>query len=590
MCFKRATLLFATLALAACSENHLRQSFASEKAQEEADLLLTNGKFYTVNADQPWAEAVAIKNGNYLYVGAMRNAAEFKGENTKVVDLGGKMAMPGINDAHVHPTRGGIKKLFDCNFPFDSNPDQIAAAVAECVENNPDATWIRGGQWDSGFFDRYKIASPRRFLDAVSGDKAVLLNDDSNHNGWANTKALELAGITAETPDPADGTYVREPGSRVPNGLLLEGAEQLLSDKLPDWSPREYQLGALEAVRIANGFGITGMKDASTDEPTLAAYHALDQKGLLSVHMTTSIRTPYGHRTQPLDYDRIDGLRDKYSSRHVNTAAVKIFMDGVPTASRTAAMLHPYAHAEEHSHGNPVDGMLHLQPNLLTEDLIELDKRGYTVKIHTAGDRSVRVALDAIAAARLANGDSGQRHELAHAGYIDPVDLPRFAELQAVADLSPYLWHPSPIIASIIDAVGSPRGEHYWPIKSLLQAQAPILAGSDWPAAVETIDPWLGIEAMVTRADPEGKHTGTLWEAQSISLEDAVEIYTTRGAAALGRGNITGSIEVGKSADLIVLNHNLFAIEPQAISQTEVQMTLFEGTVVYRKDDFKRGR
>lgn len=572
---KRALVVFA-----ACAAMYSSGGTSADDAETVADTIYHNARFYTVDPSRPWAEAVAVRDGRYVYVGSAEGARRWQGPGTEQVDLGGAMAMPGINDAHVHSQRGGIKTLFECNFPFSATPDQIAARVAECVRDNPDALWIRGGQWDSGFFDNHDIASPREFLDAVSGDKAVLLNDDSNHNGWANSRALQLAGIDANTPDPADGTIVRDPVTGEPNGLLLEGAEQSVSDQLPAWTDQQLRRGTQEAMAIANRFGITGMKEAYASPQSMAAFQSLDREGQSTVHMALAIETPYGHREQPLDYDRIDELQRQYQSDNVHTRFVKVFMDGVPTSSRTAAMLAPYTGTDADDSAS--SGMLHLPADLLTRDLIELDKRGYTVKIHTAGDRAVRVALDAIAAVREANGDSGLRHELAHAGYIDPNDLPRFAALGAVADLSPYLWHPSPIIDSVVAAVGSPRGEQYFPVKTLLDADAPVLAGSDWPAAVETIDPWLGIEALVTRRDPRGEHAGTFWPEQAISLEQALRIFTLDGARALGLEQTTGSIEVGKSADLIVLDRDLFAIAADDINQARVRLTLFQGRPVYR--------
>ena len=557
----------------------IAQLAAAEADTAVADAIYLNARIYTGNADQPWVDAVAIRDGRFAHVGDSAGAEAYRGPATAVVDLQGAMVMPGIIDAHVHAQRGGVKSLYECNFPFSATPEQIARRVAECVADNPDALWIRGGQWDSGFFDNHQIESPRAFLDAVSADKAVLLNDDSYHNGWVNSRALALAGINRDTPDPADGTIVRNPITGEPNGLLLEGAEQKVSGLLPEWSDAEMQAGAREALRIANSFGITGLKEAYSEPRAMAAFQALEQETGLSAHLALGVQTPYGHRDGPLDYDAIDEQRDRYASPGIHTEFVKVFMDGVPTASRTAAMLEPYT--PEHAHSEPHRGMLHLDPALLARDLVELDKRGYTVKIHTAGDRAVRVALDAIAAARSANGDSGLRHELAHAGYIDPEDLPRFAELEAVADLSPYLWHPSPIIDSVVGAVGSPRGGQYFPVRSLLEANAPVLAGSDWPAAVETIDPWLGIEALVTRQDPRGQFPGSFWPEEAISLADALRIFTLDGARAMRLEHTTGSIEVGKSADMIVLDRDLFAIEPQDISDTKVLRTLFAGNTVY---------
>lgn len=571
---KSASVIVATLMATVA-----RLSAAESIATAAADEIYLNAHIYTVNPTQPWAEAVAIRGGRFAHVGDRAGAEALRGPATTVVDLQGAMVMPGLNDAHVHAQRGGMKSLYECNFPFSSTPEQIARRVEECVADNADAVWIRGGQWDSGFFDTYQIESPRAFLDAVSGDKAILLNDDSYHNGWVNSRALALAGIDRDTPDPADGTIVRDPSTGEANGLLLEGAEQQVSDLLPEWSDEELQAGAREALRIANSFGITGLKEAYSEPRAMAAFQALEAAGELSAHLALGVQTPYGHRSGPLDYAAIDEQRDRYASDGLHTAFVKVFMDGVPTASRTAAMLHPYT--PEHANAEPHRGMMHLDPELLTRDLIELDRRGYTVKIHTAGDRAVRAGLDAIAAARAANGNSGLRHELAHAGYIAPQDLPRFAELNAVADLSPYIWYPSPIIDSVVAAVGSPRGNQYFPVRSLLEAKAPVLGGSDWPAAVETIDPWLGIEALVTRQDPSGQFPGSFWPEEAISLGQALRIMTLDGARAMRLEHATGTIEVGKSADMIVLDRDLFAIEPQAISDTRILRTLFQGATVF---------
>lgn len=551
-------------------------------AAEPADSIYYDARIYTVNEQQPWAEAVAVRDGRILAVGDEATVLGFKGPDTTMVDLDGAMLMPGIIDGHVHPHWGAQKVLYECNFPFSATPDDITRQVASCVEEQADAVWIQGGQWDSGFFDRFDVPSPRALLDAVSGDKAVFLSDDSGHNAWVNSKALALVGISADTPDPVDGSIQRLPGTNEPNGVLLEGAAQMIEPALPERTEAELTEAAEQSLAIANRVGITGMKFAAASKPTLWAFKELDKQGQVTAHLALSMRTPYGGREERLDYAAYESLRDQFAGEHVDTRFIKIFMDGVPTPSRTAAMIHPYTPEAEGK--APVRGEAHLEPMLLASDLVELDKRGFTVKIHTAGDRAVRIALDAIAAAREANGDSGLRHELAHAGFIDKADLPRFAELNAVADLSPYLWHPSPIMDSVISAVG-PEGEHYFPIKSLLEAGAPVLAGSDWPAAVETINPWLGLEAMVTRRHPEGRQEGALWPEQAISLAEAISIFTRSGARALRIEDSAGSIEVGKSADFVVLSSNLFDIEPELISDVRVLRTVFEGDTVYQAAD-----
>lgn len=551
-------------------------------ADGPADRIFVNARFHTVEPARASASAVAVKDGRFVYVGDESGAGEWEGPHTQRIDLGGAMAMPGLIDAHVHAQRAGVKTLFECNFPFSATPEQIAERVATCVEENPDALWIRGGQWNSGFFERYDIESPRAFLDAVSGDKAVLLNDDSYHNGWANSRALALAGIDADTPDPADGTIVRDPDSGEPNGLLMEGAEQAMYEQLPPWSAEQQRAGAREAMRIANRLGITGFKEAAATEAEIAAFHALDSDGAMTAHVATALRTPVDDTAAGFDYGWIERSLGQYEGRYLHTRFVKIFMDGVPTPARTAGMLDPYL---PDARGDRSHGMLHFPEARLARDMIELDRRGYTVKIHTAGDRAVRVALNAIESARRANGNSGLRHELAHAGYIAVEDMPRFAELNVVADLSPYLWHPSPIIDAILDTVERERGERYFPIRDLLAAGAPVLAGSDWPAAVETMNPWIGLEAMVTRRDPLDRFPGVFWPEQAIPVEDAIGIFTRDGAAALRLGDETGSIAVGKSADFIVLNHDLLKIAPEAISDTRVLMTVFAGDIVYESAD-----
>ena len=553
---------------------------SNDHSTSPADTILLNGFIYTMEQDQPSVEAVAIRAGKILALGTSAEMHELAGANTEAIDLEGRMVMPGLIDGHCHPTKGAVAKLFSCTLPFSATPEDIAQVVTDYIGKNPDAEWIMGGRWVSSFFDDHDIPSPRKWLDQYSGDKAVYLRDDSGHNGWANTKTLQLLGITKDTPDPKGGKIVRGPESGEPNGLLLEEAKSLVEHRVPDWTDEQYQAGVLEMTRLANGYGITGMKEADASIPLLRAYHAVDQAGKLSLHLAAAISTPYGHRDTPLDYDELEALRDQYASGHVDTRFVKIYEDGVPTTARTAAMLAPYVAHKDFPEG--FTGLLHVDEETLTLDLTELEKRGFTVKLHTAGDRAVHVSLNAIEKAHAASGRSDLRHELAHAGFVAPSDIPRFQQLNAVADLSPYIWFPSPIMQSVLDAVGA-RGAQYWPNRELLEAGAPVLAGSDWPAASRSLDPWIGIESMVTRRDPYGETAGALWPEQAISLEQALRIFTIEGAKALRLEAQTGSIKVGKSADLIVLSHNLFSIEPDKITETTVDMTLFAGQVVHQK-------
>ena len=554
----------------------------AEEGVESAELLLRGGIIYTVSADLPGAEAIVVTGKDIVFVGSDEDAEAYIGPQTEVVELEGRLVLPGLVDAHLHPLGGAIKELYQCNFPFSADPDEIKQTIARCVAERPDAEWITGGQWDSGFFERFEMESPRSFLDEVSGAAAVFLSDDSGHNGWANSRALKLAGVSAETPDPTGGTIQHETDG-TPSGILLETAQGLAYAVIPKYSDEQFVEAARWFSDYANAFGITAAKAAAIEEDEIAGFVAADESGALNVHMATSIRTPYGHRVEALDYDEIDRIRDTYASEHVHTGFVKIFLDGVPTPARTAAMLDPYlpdeAHGDDFTGGN-----LHVGLETLAADLVELDQRGYTVKMHAAGDRSVQVGLNAIEVARKSLGNSEKRHELAHAGYIHPDDVSRFAELNAVADLCPILWHPSPIIDAVISAVGKERGEQYWPTRDLLDANAPILAGSDWPSAVPDANPWPGVEAFVTRRDPRGDAEGALWPEQAITLEEAIEIYTVHGARAMKMEDRIGSIEVGKLADFIVLERNIFEIPIDEVADTMIRRTYFEGKLVYENN------
>ncbi len=550
--------------------------------QMPADLILKSGKIYTLDVTQPWVEAVAISDGYYIFIGTDDAVDDYIGAHTEVVDLAGNMVMPGINDAHVHPMDGAIKDLYECNFPFTATPKEIAIAVTACVAKNPDARWIRGGQWGSNFFVDNTIENPRKWLDRISGDKAVLLSDDSLHNAWLNSKALELMGIDIDTPNPPGVEIEKNDFSGKLTGLVREGYG-FLRELAPPPDPHEYSTAARHVCAIANKFGIMGIKDASANATQISEFVQLDNRGELTVHFAGALETPYGARESALDIAELMRQRRRLKSENVDTNFVKIFTDGVPTAARTAAMLSDYT--PDKSSAIATAGYMHIDEARLTSDLIDLDAKGFTVKIHTAGDRSVHVALNAIAATRVANGPSGLRHELAHAGYIDSADIPRFRAVNAVADLSPYLWYPSPIIDSVIDAVGRPRGEKYWPIKSLLESEAPVLSGSDWPAAAADMNPWAAMEAMISRQNPDGDYPGILWPEEAISLQQVLQIFTLQNARAMKIDDESGSVELGKLADLIVLNHNLFEIPTSEIGNTQVLRTLFAGTTVHLNEE-----
>jgi len=548
---------------------------AAPPAPEPADAVYRGGKIWTVDPAHSWAQAVAIGGGRFVAVGSDAEIAPYIGPKTRVVDLAGRMAMPGIHDMHEHLVEGGFQKLVECSFPFTTPLDAIVEKVRSCAAKTAKGEWIRGGQWAAETLESPHPPT-RAMLDAAAPSNPVFLIDSTFHNAWLNSAALAKLGIDAKTQDPSGGVIVRDAGG-APTGILFDNACYGAMKRLPVRSDAQYQEAIRWAVAQVNALGVTAMKDALADGHAVKAYAALDRAGKLDLRVATS--RPWHATWTESDADEARNLehwRDDETPR-VRTGFAKIFVDGIPP-TRTAAMLEPYP--PDPKHGAGFKGELQHSPADLDAALVKLDALGLTVKMHATGDAALRAGLDAIAAARKANGDSGLRHEIAHAELASPEDIARIKPLGAIAELSPILWYPSPLVQMMAEVIGHERANHFWPIKSMRDAGVLMVYGSDWPSVVPSPSPWPGIEAMVTRRDPYGKEPGALAPEQAIPLADALEIFTRNGASALRLERDTGSIEPGKSADLIVLDRNLFEIAPEEISETQVLETVFEGRVV----------
>jgi len=544
-----------------------------------ADSVYRHGRIYTVDDQRSWAEALAIKDGRLIAVGSDAAVAAHIGPATKLVDLAGRMLMPGIHDMHMHPVEGGFQHQVECTFPFVTPLPEILAKISACAAHKAEGEWIRGGQWAA---ETLESSDPPTLamLDKAAPDNPVFLIDSTFHNAWVNSRALRALAIDAHTPDPKGGVIVRDATSRAATGILFDNAAYFAMKRLPKRSDAEYQAAVQWAVATVNALGVTAMKDALADGYAVRAYAALDRAGKLDMRVATSRpwRATWTENDADEAHNRIHWRDDQ--TTHVRTGYAKIFVDGIPP-TRSAVMLEPYL--PDARHGADFKGELQHKQVDLDAALVELDKLGLTVKMHATGDGSARAALDAIAAARKANGNSGLRHELAHAELIAPSDIARFKQLDAVAELSPILWYPSPLVEMMAVVIGRERVEQFWPIKSMLDAGVNMIYGSDWPSVVPTPNPWPGIEAMVTRKDPYGKAAGALAPAQAIPLADALRIFTRNGAQAMRMEKDSGSLEVGKFADFVVLDRNLFEIAPEEISDTQVLQTVFEGRVVFAR-------
>jgi predicted amidohydrolase YtcJ len=547
----------------------------------EADLIFHGGRIYTVDADRSWSQAVAVKGGKIVAVGSDADVLKWQGDATETHDLAGRMMMPGLVDVHNHHTRGGEMDLYDVTFQAYHSFDEILAFVKARAEKLPAGEWICGGIWSSELIGRLCQMEAKAALDAVSPDNPVMLRDDSMHNRWVNTKALETMGVTADTPDPADGEIIREPGTGRPVGLLFEKAsalaERAVARGVNDSASRDIA-STRRAVEILNSYGVTAYQDANTTLPMLKALSALDRSGELNAWCVASLPAFDTLSGTDVYGDALIGRRDEFRSLHVRPDFVKLFMDGVPM-TRTAAMLAPYA---PDAQGHAVLCRSFIAIPELVRWIAKTEKLGLAIKIHCAGDAAVRDTLDAIEIVRDFHGP-GPAHHIAHAGFIDPDDIPRFRNLNVVADLCPAIWVPSPIISAIQAVTPGDRGNRYWPNRDLHEAGALMAAGSDWPV-VGLPDPWFGLEGMVTRRNPKGGYPGALWPEQALDLATVIEIYTVNPARAMGLGALAGSIEVGKSADLIVLDRNLFECASDDLADTRVLSTYFEGRLVYNRD------
>ncbi len=544
---------------------------------QAADTIYKNGKIYTVNGQSPWVSCVAIREGRFIYVGNDTDVESFVGPDTKIFDLNQQMAMPGLHDMHIHGLEGAIGRLFHCHFPMTATLSEIVTAVSNFASQNPNEAVIVGGSFHMNLAAQLNKAQ----LDEICPDRPVFLWDASLHNAWCNSKMLELAGISTETPDPFNGTFVKDDEGEL-TGLVLETAASAVYQFVPERTADEYAQAVGWLAKTLHEVGVTSIKEPAVHRAIAQAYKTADQTNQLKLRVGLHFlwETPFIY--DPNDLEPLVEDRHQYADKHVKVDFLKLFLDGVPVA-KTACMLEPYLGDNPDTH-DPY-ALILVDPVLLKEVLIRFDKEGMIVKMHATGDASLRAALDSIEAARNANGDSGLGHEIAHPQNVHPVDLPRFAELGAVPDLCPKLWHPSMgKDTALMAVVGEERLKKSWPIGSYQRSGARMIGGTDWPAMSPSPSSWLGIQTLITRKDPDGHIVEPLGENEAIDLPTALEIFTINGAKAARHEDVCGSIEVGKVADMIVLNQNLFEIEPEQIGKTAVLQTIFEGETVYQRD------
>ncbi len=540
----------------------------AEREQPAAEVILKNAAVYTLDSSRPWAEAIAIAAGKIVFVGRVSEAEKYQAEETRVLDLSGKMLLPGFQDSHVHLVSGGVE-LGQCNLNDLQTKEEILERIKAYAAENPQKEWITGGGWALPVFPE---ANPsKKDLDAVVSERPVYLSAADGHSAWVNSRALELAGITKDTPDPENGHIERMPGTGEPSGTLREAAMGIISRLIPEPSDEEYLDGLRTGLALANRFGVTSIIEASADDPILDTYAALDRSGELTVRVLASIYVDPGKG--PGQVDELVQKRDRYRGRIFKATAAKIFADGV-IESHTAALLEPYLDRP----GDP--GKPILESGEFNRLAIALDRAGFQIHVHAIGDRAVRMTLDAFEAAREANGPRDARHHIAHLQLIDPADIPRFGRLGVVANFQALWAYPDTYITQLTEPIlGPERSGRLYPIGSVVRSGGLFAGGSDW--SVSSLNPLDAIQVAVTRRDPEGP-AGPAWlPDELVDLPTAVAAYTKNGAYLSFEEKTRGSIEPGKLADLVVLDRNIFEIPAEEIHAVKVALTILEGKVVY---------
>ena len=539
-----------------------------------ADLVLTEGAVYTMDAARSWASALAVREGRIVYVGNDIGARAFVGPKTRTFSLGGRLVLPAFQDAHIHPVSGGVE-LGQCNVNDLATKEAILAKVRACATSETKA-WIVGGGWP---LPAFPDANPtKEMLDAVVPDRPVFLSAADGHSGWVNSKALELAGITAATPDPPNGRIERD-AAGTPSGTLREGAQRLVDKLLPEPTPEEHLDGLRRAITLLNGYGVTAVYEANAGSGpkggsvTLATYGEAERRGLLTLRVRVSLGTDA--ERGPEQVDDLVRLREQFTSQRVRPVAAKIFADGVIEA-RTAAMLDNYDDRPG-QRGEP-----RLDDEALRALVARLVEKDFAVHVHAIGDRAVRMTLDAFESSRQASLDRGLRHQIAHLQVIAPEEVPRFRDLGVVANFEPLWAFADAYVRDLTwPALGPARSKRMYPIADLARSGAVVAFGSDW--SVSSPNPLEGIQVAITRQAIEPKErTEPLLPEQAIHLPTALAAYTIGAAYAHGLESETGSLEVGKAADLVVLSENLFRLDPHEIAKARVLLTLLEGQAVHR--------
>jgi predicted amidohydrolase YtcJ len=560
-----------------------------------ADTVFKNGYIYTVNAHDPVAKAVAVKGGKIVYVGSNRGVRAFVGPSTQVVRLGGKMMLPGFIDSHMHASMT-VSSLYSVLLYGMTSVDEYVAAVAEFAGANPEMDVIRGQGWSNTVVPG--IGPLATALDAVVSDKPVAIMSEDGHSYWVNSAALALADITGATPDPENGVIERVPGSEqsdppygTPSGTLRETAADLVTGLLPDYTVQQYKDGVASFQQdVAAPLGLTTVFDPLmyVGSNGVQALEEMASDGDLTVRFRAALSlTPEDDLATWIPAARAE--RAKHRHGMFKTPAVKIFADGV-VEGHTAYLDEPYADALEYKGDAGYRGEPIWRPLDLKKAFARLDRAGFQIHTHAIGDAATTETLNALAYARKVNGKHDWRPGITHLQLVDPKDFSRFAKLGVTAVPDPYWFIKDDYYTYLqVPYLGLPRADREYPMKSFFRAGVTVASASDFPVTIPP-DPLMGIAVGVTRWAPDYVYEypappslkGVLWPRERATVEQMIRSFTINGARANYLGRKTGSIKVGKRADLVVLDTNLLEVaKPTDLFDAHVLYTMGGGKVLH---------
>jgi len=549
----------------------------SHAADPKADLVLL-GEVFTSDVTKPWAKAIAIRDERIVLVGSVEGVGHFRGAKTDWIDYGDRLITPDFNDNYIHLFFGS-ESLDEVDLNDVSELTELQQRIEYYAKHNTDG-WVVGSRWLYGAFPNG--APDKSYLDAVLPDRTAFNWGYDGHSAWVNSKALELAGISSETPDPPNARIARDPETGEPTGMLKEdSAMELVLSVIPSLSTEKRYKQLVRGIQLLNKNGITAAQDAgagydvsSFANDQLPLLIRLLSNGDLNIRLTVSLFMTEGNAEQTTQ--EVIRLRDEVSgSPFLKFGVIKTYVDGV-IESQTAAMFKPYAHTEER-------GYLNWSEDELAAAVVDAESEGLQVYLHAIGERGVHTALNAYATSRQINGKRDSRGRIEHIETIRTEDYPRFAELGVVASMQPLHAEPNDNILSVYsDAIGPERAERAFGWRSLEEAGAVVTFGSDWSVVSPNV--MHGLYTAITRQSREGLPEMGWHPDQRVSLEDALRHYTIDGAYGSFAEVDRGSLTVGKYADIAVLSRNPFDGDPKALLSTEVILTLLAGRVVYRAE------